>query len=229
MSASQSGECISQCDGREDLDNVATRRLMIWLACAVVAITVIGTGIGAGIDLRKGERTDVGDGTNPNATTSPRASICVQGTLGLLPELIVECTCQGEITTAFDDKFLDCFFGLQSRLRHIPKVYTSHDLKTCVPEELAFIWLANDTLHTGITDLTRLENRLFLAASYLSWAGNQPNRIDSWLTPISECDWPGVMCDSANEIVGLNLTGVDFGREVGLPQGVFDLTLLRKS
>uniref|UniRef100_A0A7S1VKF4 Leucine-rich repeat-containing N-terminal plant-type domain-containing protein n=2 Tax=Grammatophora oceanica TaxID=210454 RepID=A0A7S1VKF4_9STRA len=199
-----------------------------WIILGIIMLLLaIGGGVGAGIALSGGGGSEGGPTPSPTVATDPEVVgppsaapsfvSCNEEQSDSFPILVTSCACEGEMQWGEDavPPFLDMCLQLTAELESvIPPQYMKCEFEgeeACSDiNALAFSWLANDTMVTGITQANRLTNRLYLAHLFLTWSEGQPSRwgVNSWLTPSNECNWIGVTCDENSDIVELELRDI---------------------
>jgi len=191
----------------------------------VVLLACIGVGIGVGVPLSagSGDSTLVVTGfpspTQPSQ--EPSASPNCPYVATNFPQVIIDCACGSSITSNQTAKVSGNYFSLKyTDLFDVPD-----DVNSCLAENVALWWLANDTLYTDWDEQKRY-NRFILVSLFVDWTGATPdiwNHRDRWLSLNDECTWFGVSCTN-DTITSLNLTDNNLKQGNGLPLSLFELT-----
>lgn len=192
---------------KKNLDDMSTTRLVIY--CIILVAILGGAGAGIAVAVSGGEQappppiyTDICDFTgNPQ------------------PNPIIECSCNGNMTTMWSEDVLSRYDEL--KFTFIPSIIpegVDSDIDSCDPQNVALLWLATDTQERTPESM---RNRYLLSLLYAYWMGIRWTHKDGWLSPDSECTWMGVNCTDTqitkldlfeNDMVG------DLVTELGLLQ-----------
>jgi hypothetical protein len=194
--------------------NVGRRWIMAGTFLLMIVITAVGVGIafssgGSGGEDMGGEAIDQCDFTDIEQ-----------------PNAFMQCQCNQEITKWSEDVHLR-YQDLLSTVIPVVNPDFVEPETSCVPNNLALVWLATYEYSLAMTDMVTLTNRYILALLFHTWTGTNWKINDGWLLSLSECMWYGITCDGT-AITGIELGGnsLQSGPEDGLPTEMFTLTSL---
>ena len=111
----------------------------------------------------------------------------VEGQLN--PNILSQCTCNGQITTLTPDARAKYTALLETFILNIYPSW-SYPIESCEPANMALVWLA-----TGYQeDETDLLQRYVLALLYYGNGGTEWRVQENWLGDMDVCTWYGVAC-----------------------------------
>lgn len=196
------------------------RNRKVWIiACAVIVVVGVAVGVGVGVFLSaKASET----GSNAPGAVDP----CDLTSAEQEPDVFRQCECNGEVaipsvdTARYDELLNTIVLMVNPTFRESPS--------SCSAENLALAWLATDEYSSSTNDPVVLTNRYVLAVLYQSWMGNDWETNEGWLSPQSECNWYGIVCQDTS-IVGIELGHNSLrssSADNSLPLELFSLTSL---
>ena len=114
----------------------------------------------------------------------------------LNPNILSQCSCNGQITTLEPDVRTKYEALLETFILNIYPTW-SYPIESCEPANMALVWLA-----TGYQeDETDTLQRYVLSVLYYGNDGTEWRSQDNWLEDIDVCTWYGVAC--TNQLIAL--------------------------
>mmetsp|Transcript_31940 Transcript_31940/g.52718 ORF Transcript_31940/g.52718 Transcript_31940/m.52718 type:complete len:644 (-) Transcript_31940:164-2095(-) len=176
----------------ETVKKSSSRKRWMWLA---ILVTVLGIGIvGSAIAML------LSSGYKSEVQGLPASGAVSYDECKTSADLIVNCECFRRAVST-DGPVYDSYLYLKGELADRLGIEAQAD--SCSPENLALAWAAMDST-TAAGDgenlpIERTQNRFILVLLYISWAGQNWQHRNNWLSDESECLWHGVICDEQEQ------------------------------
>jgi hypothetical protein len=157
---------------------------------------------------------------NETTTMAERRLFCNSNNPTAFPHVLEQCQCQGAINIIPED-VLDVRQEYSDHL--MPFIYNRDDVaaifedpSSCSDQNIALLWLASGSMRQE----GDLAQRYILSLFFVSTTGDDWARTFGWWTPMPECQWLGVSCDSSDSVTSLELNANDLaGRVSNLTKG----------